>query len=85
MNKDYRSRRFSLSTGADVRNSSYVWYEDMMRDRYSVKTHLEECACAVRKELIKNNCLNEKKILMTRAVMTCTSQMFVQMNTRYII
>lgn len=44
MNKGYRSRRFSLSTGADVRNSSYVWYEDMMRDRYSVKTHLEECA-----------------------------------------
>lgn len=43
MNKGYNSGRFSLSTGADVRNSSYVWYEDMMRDRYSVKTHREEC------------------------------------------
>jgi len=31
-------------SGADVRNISCVWYEDMMRDRYSVKTHLEECA-----------------------------------------
>lgn len=53
MNKGYEGRRFSLSTGADVRNSSYVWYEDMMRDRYSVKTHLEKRTQAARKKLIK--------------------------------
>lgn len=51
---------FCLSSGTDVRNSSYVWYEDMvMGDRYSVKIHLEECSHAVGKELIKNNCLND--------------------------
>lgn len=39
-------RLFSLSSGADVRNSWYVWYEDIMGDRYSVKMHGGMCACS---------------------------------------
>ncbi len=40
-------RLFRLSSGADVRNSSYVWYEDkVMGDRYSVKMHGGMCPCS---------------------------------------
>ncbi len=40
-------RLFRLGSGADVRNSSYVWYEDMvMGDSYSVKMHGGMCSCS---------------------------------------